>query len=277
MYGEGIINMGLISDYNIEEKVYENSQNIIYKASRKEDNLSVLIKIFKNDSQKENVFERIKKEYEITKYAGSIDGVIKVYDLINYKTTLAIVMEDIKGKTLSEVIKDEEINFILFLKIAINLSEILNNLHKKNIIHKDIKPSNIILNLSTNQIRLIDFSISSLVSKETLDVINPEKFEGTLTYISPEQTGRMNRLIDYRSDFYSLGITFYKMFTKKTPFEAKEPMEVIYGHLAKIPPPPHIVNPDIPLPLSNFKTHCQNSRREVSKCHWLKKRFRRMS
>ena len=64
MYGEGIINMGLISDYNIEEKVYENSQNIIYKASRKEDNLSVLIKIFKNDSQKENVFERIKKEYE---------------------------------------------------------------------------------------------------------------------------------------------------------------------------------------------------------------------
>ena len=244
--------MGLISDYNIEEKVYENSQNIIYKASRKEDNLSVLIKIFKNDSQKENVFERIKKEYEITKYAGSIDGVIKVYDLINYKTTLAIVMEDIKGKTLSEVIKDEEINFILFLKIAINLSEILNNLHKKNIIHKDIKPSNIILNLSTNQIRLIDFSISSLVSKETLDVINPEKFEGTLTYISPEQTGRMNRLIDYRSDFYSLGITFYKMFTKKTPFEAKEPMEVIYGHLAKIPPPPHIVNPDIPLPLSKI-------------------------
>jgi len=123
-----------------------------------------------------------------------------------------------------------------FLEIAIALCDTLNLLYRDRIIHKDIKPSNILINPETKQVKLIDFSIASLLPRETQTLINPNVLEGTLAYISPEQTGRMNRGIDYRTDFYSLGVTFYELLTGKLPFQSNDPMELLHCHLAKNPP-----------------------------------------
>ncbi|WP_442940610.1 trifunctional serine/threonine-protein kinase/ATP-binding protein/sensor histidine kinase [Nostoc sp.] len=124
-----------------------------------------------------------------------------------------------------------------FLQIAIALCNTLDILYRERIIHKDIKPSNILINPDSKQVKLIDFSIASLLPRETQTLVNPNVLEGTLAYISPEQTGRMNRGIDYRTDFYSLGITFYELLTGVLPFESNDPMELVHCHIAKAPAP----------------------------------------
>ncbi|OYD86501.1 hypothetical protein CDG77_34835, partial [Nostoc sp. 'Peltigera membranacea cyanobiont' 213] len=132
------------------------------------------------------------------------------------------------------------------------LCNTLDILYRERIIHKDIKPANILINPQTKQVKLIDFSIASLLPRETQSLINPNVLEGTLAYISPEQTGRMNRGIDYRTDFYSLGVTFYELLTGVLPFPSNEPMELVHCHLAKTAPLVHEINPQIPPVLSEI-------------------------
>jgi serine/threonine protein kinase len=135
------------------------------------------------------------------------------------------------------------------------LADILQGLYHHRIIHKDIKPANILIHPQTGEIQLIDFSIASLLPKETQIIQNPNILEGTLAYISPEQTGRMNRGIDYRTDFYSLGVTLYELITGKLPFEATDAMELVHCHIAKIPA-------DLAVPRSGFPTLRERAPRE---------------
>ena len=139
-----------------------------------------------------------------------------------------------------------------FLKLAIRIVEILDNIHQHNIIHKDINPSNIVWNPETEMVKVIDFDIASQLSRETAAVLNPDKLEGTLSYMSPEQTGRMNRAMDYRTDLYSLGVTFYKILTGKLPFENDDKMELIHAHIAKTANSPDKENSEIPKVLSEI-------------------------
>ncbi|MEM9541549.1 MAG: AAA family ATPase, partial [Cyanobacteria bacterium P01_E01_bin.42] len=152
----------------------------------------------------------------------------------------ALIMEDFGGISLDEARGNGQFSSLTipqFLQIAIQLAEILHHLHRNCVIHKDIKPANILIHPETQQIKLIDFSISSLLPKETQTIQTPNSLEGTLAYISPEQTGRMNRGIDYRSDFYSLGVTFYELLNGKLPFESNDPLELVHCHIAKTAAP----------------------------------------
>jgi predicted ATPase/serine phosphatase RsbU (regulator of sigma subunit) len=115
------------------------------------------------------------------------------------------------------------------------------------LIHKDINPSNLVWNPKTNQLKIIDFSISTRLSRETPTLKNPEGLEGTLPYVSPEQTGRMNRALDYRTDFYSLGVSFYEMLTGRLPFSSADSLELVHCHIAKIPTPVREIKPNVPL------------------------------
>jgi serine/threonine protein kinase len=118
----------------------------------------------------------------------------------------------------------------------------------KTTVHKDIAPKNIVVNLQTLQVQLIDFSISRCCRMRP-KISHPNLLEGTLAYMSPEQTGRMNRAIDYRTDFYSLGATFYEMLTGSLPFDSTDPLELVHAHLAKIPAPP---NQSVPRAISDI-------------------------
>src|ERR1700704_2735561 len=124
------------------------------------------------------------------------------------------------------------------------------NLHQRNLVHKDIKPANILVNGATDEVRLTGFGIASRLVRERQSPHPPETIAGTLAYMAPEQTGRMNRSIDSRSDLYALGVTFYQMLTGTLPFTATDPMEWVHCHLARRPVPPAERVKEIPGALS---------------------------
>ncbi|MBE9183132.1 serine/threonine-protein kinase PknK, partial [Oculatella sp. LEGE 06141] len=158
----------------------------------------------------------------------------------------ALVMEDTGGVSLNHYLQTHPLGLHDILAIAIQLSDILHGLHQAHIIHKDIKPANILIHPDTQQVTLIDFSIASLLPKETAEIKNPNRLEGTLAYLAPEQTGRMNRALDYRADFYALGVTLFELLTGELPFQSSDPMELVHCHLAKQPPQLAHLAPHLP-------------------------------
>jgi serine/threonine protein kinase len=138
-----------------------------------------------------------------------------------------------------------EMTLLEVLKIALQLSKTLGELHQQQIIHKDITPANILIN-PAGLVKITDFGIASRLTRETPEITSPDRLEGTLAYMSPEQTGRMNRAVDYRTDFYSLGVTLYEMLTRRLPFQATDPMELVHCHIAIRPQRPDAVRPEIP-------------------------------
>ncbi len=243
--------MKRLTDYQITTKIYESFNSLVYRAILKANNQPVILKILKEDYPSPSELTRYKQEYEIT-HSLDITGVIKVYGLQRYRNTLAIIMEDFGGVSLDILINSRSLALSEFLTLAIRITEIVCEIHTANVIHKDINPSNIVWNPSANQLKIIDFGISTVLTHENPTIINPSALEGTLAYMSPEQTGRMNRTLDYTTDFYSLGATFYQMLTGCLPFEANEALELVHCHIAKKPILPHELKPDIPKVVSNL-------------------------
>jgi predicted ATPase/GAF domain-containing protein/tRNA A-37 threonylcarbamoyl transferase component Bud32 len=244
--------MATISGYRISEKLCESTNSIVYRGSRITDDQTVILKTLKQAYPSPEKIAWFKQEYTITKNL-QISGVVNVYALENEQNCWVIVLEDFGGKSLDQLLKQkQQFTIAEFLEIAIQIVEILGQVHRQQIIHKDINPSNIILNQATGQIKLIDFGISSLLSREKNTIRNPNQLEGTLFYISPEQTGRMNRDIDYRTDFYSLGVTFYELLTNQLPFVSTDAMELVYSHIAKPIQLPHTILTTIPPMLSEI-------------------------
>jgi PAS domain S-box-containing protein len=157
-----------------------------------------------------------------------------------------MVLEDFGGESLHRLGLAGTLDLASVLKLAIAVAEILGQIHQRYIMHKDVNPSNIVLNPATGQVKLIDFGISTVLSRETPTFRNPNVLEGTLAYISPEQTGRMNRDMDYRTDFYSFGVTLYELLTGRRPFDGADALELVHSHIAKLPPLPQAIKPDLP-------------------------------
>ncbi|MEA5625449.1 AAA family ATPase [Nostoc sp. UHCC 0251] len=243
--------------YRLTEQIYSGSKTLVYRGIREQDQKSVVLKLMRNEYPTFAEIAQFRNQYIITKNLD-LPGIIKTYSLESCRNSYVLVMEDFGGISLQEwrleeKAKDEN-RFSLdeFFHIAIKIASILDGLHRDRIIHKDIKPANILINPTTNEIKLIDFSIATLLPREIQFVTNPNILEGTLGYISPEQTGRMNRGIDYRTDFYSLGVTFFQLLTGQLPFTTKDPMELVYSHIAKQPLQASRINSSIPLILSDI-------------------------
>ena len=149
-----------------------------------------------------------------------------------------LVLEDPGGKTLDGFISGP-MEMTQFLDFAVGLATALGGLHETKLIHKDLKPTNVLVDSATGQVRLIGFGIASRLRRERQAPEPPEFIAGTLAYMAPEQTGRMNRSIDSRSDLYALGVTLYEMLTGSLPFTASDPLEWVHCHIARHPVPPH--------------------------------------
>ena len=224
-----------IPNYQTTEQIYNGNRTIVYRGICSDTGKPVVIKLLKKDYPTFNEIVQFRNQYAITKNLD-VTGIVKPIALETCGNGLALIMEDDGSISLSAELKTREYKGVAleeFFPMAIQLTEILEGLYKNRVIHKDIKPANILIHPQTTQIKLIDFSISSLLPKEQQEIQNPNILEGTLAYISPEQTGRMNRGIDYRSDFYSLGVTFYELLTGKLPFESDDAMELVHCHLAR--------------------------------------------
>ncbi|MDZ8187235.1 MAG: AAA family ATPase [Nostoc sp. ChiSLP02] len=236
-----------ILGYCIIEELYSGSRTQVYRAVRESDLAPVAIKLLKNPFPSFHELLSFRNQYTIAKNLHS-SCIIQTYSLEPFQNGYILVMEDFGGISLNDYFaKNQSVVFLKeFLVIAIALCDTLDILYRDRIIHKDIKPANILINPETKQVKLIDFSIASLLPRETQTLVNPNVLEGTLAYISPEQTGRMNRGIDYRTDFYSLGVTFYELLTGELPFASNDPMELVHSHLAKLPE--KLSNPKTELP-----------------------------
>ncbi len=224
--------------YFINEKLSENYNSSVFRGLQVEKALPVIIKVLKGEYPKPERIARFTREYEILRDLH-LESTIKAYSLENYNNSCAIIMEDFGGESIKKILEKKRLGLKEFLILSIRITDILAQLHQLNIIHKNINPTNILWNQETDQVKIIDFGISTVLSHEIASIQNPNEFEGTLSYISPEQTGRMNRMIDYRTDMYSLGVTFYEILTGQLPFSARDPMELIHCHLAKVPVAPH--------------------------------------
>ncbi|CAK0746592.1 hypothetical protein CCP4SC76_1710008 [Gammaproteobacteria bacterium] len=226
--------MKQIFDHQVTEIIHESSNSIIYRAISQKTGQSIILKKLREEYPSPQRVTGFQREYQILR-SFQDTRILQAYDIKLWKNSLVIVMEDFGGQSLNRLITSPGLNVPSFLEQAIQMTEALSIVHKKHIIHKDINPSNILLNLQTGQIKLTDFGISTSLRHETHGAFNPNMLEGTLAYISPEQTGRMNRPVDYRSDLYSLGATFYFMLTGDAPFLFNDPMELVHAHIAKTP------------------------------------------
>ena len=162
---------------------------------------------------------------------------------------IALVLEDSGGEPL-DLRAPNPMEVGRFLHLAISTAVALGKLHGRGLVHRDIKPTNVLVNVSTGQVWLTGFGIASRLPRERHSPAPPEFLEGTLAYMAPEQTGRMNRSVDSRSDLYSLGVMLYQMLTGSLPFTASDPMEWVHCHIAKNPIPPGARMENVPAPVS---------------------------
>jgi len=240
-----------IAGFQVNEKVFENERTLIHRGMRLADNMPVVIKL--SSSQYPTQFElaRLKHEYEVLNKLD-ISGVSRVYSLEGHHNGLALILEAFDGKPLTAFIESTGIDLATFLDFAVKMALILGNIHDCGIIHKDVNPHNFLLNSDTGEFRLIDFGLASLLQRQKQEAINPGLLEGTLPYMSPEQTGRMNRGIDYRTDYYSLGVTFHEILTGAHPFQADDAIGWVHCHIAKTPFPIRTRRTDIPQVIENI-------------------------
>jgi len=241
-----------ISGCRILNKIYESSISNIYRAVRGDEKEPVVLKMLKEDYPTPDKIVHYKQEYRITRALEELSGVIRVYELEKHQNGLVMILEDFGAKSLNILMGSTNYSLEESLVIAIQMCVSLGEIHSANVIHKDINPSNIVLNPDSGQLKIIDFGIATGLAHENTLLVNPKVLDGTLAYMSPEQTGRMNRPIDYRSDYYSLGVTLFELFSGRLPFETNDPLELVHCHIARTPKPPHEFKSQIPETISNI-------------------------
>src|SRR5919199_1911168 len=248
--------MLVLPNVEVHAQIYSSANSLVYRGTIQPGNTPVILKLLKQDYPSPSQLTRYKQEYEITR-SVNLEGVIKVYSQQAYQRTLVMILEDFGGESLEQLRHDSPqlycpMPLAEFLRLAIQVTEILGSIHAAQIIHKDINPNNIILNPATGIVKIIDFGIATRFARTNPSFSNPTVLEGTLAYISPEQTGRMNRMLDYRTDFYSLGVSFYELLVGQLPFVTDDLLELVHCHIAKQPVPPHQVSEEIPRIVSDI-------------------------
>ncbi|GAB4133953.1 MAG: AAA family ATPase [Cyanobacteria bacterium J069] len=237
-----------ILGYRALEPIHEGVNTVLYRAIANDTQQPVILKVLRAEHPTLEQITRLKHEHQVIANLD-LPGVVRVHRLETHGHRAVLVLEDFGGRSLKQCLSERQSKILdirLVLSISIQLAKALTSLQRARIIHKDIKPSNIIFNEATGEVKLTDFSIATRLTEEMTFPQELNQLEGTLVYMSPEQTGRMNRTLDYRSDFYSLGVTLYELLSGRLPFRGTDPLELVHCHIAKAPPPLQILNPNLP-------------------------------
>ncbi|WP_437301240.1 sensor histidine kinase [Sorangium sp. So ce426] len=234
--------------YLVTETLHEGQRGSLLRAVRSADGLPVVLKVLDPRRSRPQDVDRLKHEYAIGKLLGH-EAVVAPLALETHDGLPALVLEDFGGEPLDHLI-GAPMNPARFLELAVRIAACVAAIHERDILHKDLKPQNILVNTATGQVKLADLGLASRFSGEQPPAGPPRLIEGSLPYLAPEQTGRMNRGIDSRADLYALGVTFYEMLTGRLPFEAQDPLEWVHCHVARLPPAPSALVPELPEVLS---------------------------
>ena len=237
-----------IVGYTLLDTLKSTGSSILYHALRDDDRLPVIVKMPVTQQSGTREIERYRREHAILHRLREVRGVVRTLGCEQSHGRPVLLLEGAGGKALSESVGRPP-GVDRFLELAISLASTLADIHRYGVIHKDIKPSNIVI-LPSGESLIIDFGTAILQTVEHVDAVSTTLIEGTPAYMSPEQTGRMNRSVDHRSDLYSLGVTFYELLTGTLPFHGRDALEWFHAHMAQLPRPPHERVPAIPPALS---------------------------
>lgn len=235
--------------YRAREGLGRTSTHAIWRAQRSGDGRSVVLKIPVAPQLTHLEIARLHHEVEIT---GTLpaDAAVRALSLEQWDTHHVLVLEDIGGVAMSSKITPH-MPLRSVLRMGCALADAVAAVHSAGVIHKDIKPANVIV-VDEQKVRLTDFGFAVRIARETAREITPNELEGTLAYMAPEQTGRMNRPIDRRSDLYALGITLYELATGVLPFRSEDPLELVHQHIAQVPASPREHRPELPRVLADI-------------------------
>lgn len=238
--------------YTLSEPIHEGKNTILYRARRTDDDAKVIVKILKSEHPTPREAAKLRHEFAIMRTLD-LPGVARAHALEEHGARAALIMEDTGARSLNHLLRAGPMDPRTALSIGVSLARTLGEIHKRRVIHKDIKPHNVLVHpTEAMDIKLIDFGIAALLPQETLRAQSPGSLEGTLAYMSPEQTGRMNRAVDYRTDLYSLGATLYELFTGVPPFPSGDALEIIHSHIARTPVPPEARAPGLSAVVSDI-------------------------
>lgn len=223
-----------LSGYEIESELHSGEMAVVYRAKAGPTN--VIVKVLRNEHPDPAEFSAFRHEYDILQRLQA-DGIVRALAFGRLGGSPAIVFED-TGAVPLHLACSGGLPFSEAIDVMISATEALGEVHQAGIVHRDIKPQNIVINRETGKLQIIDFGSASELARLTSAVSLNRSIDGTLAYVSPEQTGRMNRTVDYRTDMYSLGITFYQLLTGDVPFRYSDPLELVHAHIARTPVSP---------------------------------------
>jgi predicted ATPase/transcriptional regulator with GAF, ATPase, and Fis domain len=233
----------------VGEAVHHGRKRVVYRGRREADGMPVVLKTCAAAFPSSTDLAAIRREYEILR-GLDLPGVVRAVELVRHHDRLTLVLEDHGETTLRHRLRAGPLDLDTFFVAALALLETVAGVHRAGFIHKDIHPGNILLD-ADGRVTLGDFGLASRLASEAQPPSQPQLLEGTLAYLAPEQTGRMNRDVDYRSDLYAVGVCFYEMLTGQLPFDSADPLEMIHCHIARVPVPPAQRTPAVPAPLSS--------------------------
>ena len=251
-----------IPGYSLEDVIFESERTWLWRGKRQRDGLLVLIKGAVSSQQSVQELAEIRHEHEISQ-ALKINGVLRAEELVGCENGSVLILEYTEGLPLRKLMDTARLELPDLLKIALSLAGILEEVHRQGILHKMINPFNIFVDPASGTVNLTGLGLAIRLPRENSTTLSPQLIGETLPYISPEQTGRMNRPLDYRSDFYSLGVTLYELFSGRVPFQSREAMEIIHAHIARQPVSPDKIAPHLPKPLSNMVMKLMAKRAEA--------------
>lgn len=239
-------------DLNRLEVIYDAGKTVVYRGERDDEGRPVILKALRHDFPSRAALAELRHEHRMLEALAQVGtpGVIQSHGLLDVRGRLVLATSDLGADSLRVAMKRGNWNRDAFLAVAISVADVLAAVHDAGVIHKDVNPGNLLW-LEDGTVRLLDFGISVRASR---DQAQAESLSGTLPYISPEQTGRMNRFVDWRTDLYSVGATFYELLTGRPPFRSDSPMELVHAHIAISPEPPSVVDPTVPEIISHIVT-----------------------
>lgn len=238
----------VLEDYTFTQTVRETDEIVIRRGHRNSDQTPVLTIATHLRKPSASTLARMEHEYSL-RFELNPACSAQALDLIQGEEHAALVLSDAGGTPLDQLLHGA-MELEQFLRYAIGICKALVQLHKLDIVHKDIQPANILINAETGDTRLIGLGIASMIPREQQAAVPLEVIAGSFPYMAPEQTGRMNRSIDARSDLYSLGVSFFQMLSGALPFSANDPIEWVHCHIARQPTPLNKLRPDLPPVLS---------------------------
>jgi len=240
----------VIEGFQLQELIYRSQRSAVYRGRRLRDDRPVVVKRLEGSATAADC-AFLKYSHELL-HGLALDGVPRVLDLASYENRPVLIMEDIGGRSVDQAVRAKPLPAREVVRVGISIARTIGRLHQRDVIHQDIRPSNIVLNQATGEAQLIDFQLASRLLSETSTVGQLRMYRGSLAFVSPERTGRMSQAVDHRSDLYSFGATLFYLLTRRPPFEETDPVALIHSHIATAAPAPRAINPTIPEMLSRI-------------------------